>query len=1025
MSKILGDAIRKELEPNFRHELENHLQKAFPGSANQRQNAVRHQKKYRWMARFYPAVFWADYKVILLSVQKLMSRNIPLVERSFDCLSDRMLKNSIVCIDEFDASRSVVLDTLIENALSLRADYLQLFLQVYRGATTHQPSQELEKLRTTYESGRSITWEELLQQAERIYNEGAMHYSMKTVDAAIDKGRNFLFHDTSYHTVLDCKKTHIRAVRNDEQAQVQIHFETRDNYNSHRNESHIVIQNLLRKIHVFLLRFQRYVYGWADCYAKQVNACKSAVEDLYTTAAAAESIFREYGLTPEQVRLMTGDLDSGERNPLSHNVVTPDLSFYETGFRLFEFIDDDNHRTQTYLQYLQMQNTPEKVLLYLCRRAKVVGLSATAAFPTVLGNYDLNYLREQLQNHYLELSDTTKDRIRQDLENLWAPYQDGRIQVNLQIVDHNRAHLLLSERLSKIFIRPETARKYEQRLTCMGIDSHVQKRYCNIFEAMRAFWYHPEIRSFLCLNQVLPAPGKSSMDEQLLADVLEDLRLELSPQDSGKITVLRSGNQFEESKKNLLDVLQAGEKRFILSSYQTLGAGQNLQYPVDNQDGFVLLPANTSEYDRRFWKKDMDALYLGDVTHVTINLNEDGKLSSHDLLKFCFQAECLYQNDEISYRTLNALLKDGIGRFSGERHVNSQAQTALRQTISVHRQVTRDIVQAVGRMNRTFLKRPTVYLFITEKALVDLDISCLNNRLLSPEMQALRQARAAMGLIAAGTDPLHNEAERKATRGNAYIMRMLSAAWTDDSMVLWKALRHTVLCYPRATADLWQQNPVIHTYYIPLKEEKHGYFYAQKGDFSEVTLALNQDKVSFAATLPPDLLPSQVSEEKSRLPLILSYPGMRDYFIAHGWATEFGHGEFILSPVLFQNIYKGALGEVAGRFILHQELGLSLKEINDATKFEAFDFVIDDGVYFDFKHWKPKTQLREDVIRNKTLSKLNEVGGKRAFIINLISDGISSPSCTFDERLIEIPGLLLPDGQVDQDALAYMRRYLL
>ena len=131
-----------------------------------------------------------------------------------------------------------------------------------------------------------------------------------------------------------------------------------------------------------------------------------------------------------------------------------------------------------------------------------------------------------------------------------------------------------------------------------------------------------------------------------------------------------------------------------------------------------------------------------------------------------------------------------------------------------------------------------------------------------------------------------------------------------------------------------------------------------------------------------------------------------------------------MSPVLFQNIYKGALGEVAGSFILERELGLSLHEIEDPNCFEFFDFMLDGGFYFDFKHWKSKTQMDQTVMRNKTLVKLNAVSGKRAFIINLFSDELSEPSCTCDERLIEIPGLLLSNGQINQDALNYMRRFL-
>lgn len=1025
ITKHIGDQIREKLEPQFRRELEVHLQKTFPGGPGPRRDAIRNKEKYKWMATFYPAIFWTEYKVLLLSVKKLMARNIPLVEPSFDCLSERMLKNKIVCIDEFDASRSVILDSLIDRALDLRADYLQLFLQVYRGATTHQISRELETVRKAYEAGRTLTWEKLLKEAQDIYQEGALHYSMKTVDTAIDKGRNFLFHDTSYHTVLDGNRTHIRAVCNQTDAQVQIHFEGKDEYYAHQDEPRIVLQNLLRRIHVFLLRFQRYVYGWAESYTKLVNAGRQQTEDLYTIAAATESIFRQFDLTSEQTRLMSEELTGNKGGRSLQDVISPDLSFYETGFRLFEFIDDDHHRAQTYLQYLQMRNTPENVLLYLCRQAKVVGLSATAALPTVLGNYDLKYIKEQLKEHYHELPDETRASIQRELEMLWRPYKEGRIQINLQVVDRGKDHLLLSERLEDIFSQRTLAQKYTHCFTALGAEEYVQNRYCNILTAMKAFWTHPDIRAFLCLNQVLPMPGKRAMDENLLRDALKDLQKIYAPQAVGEMVILRSGEQFEENKDRLLQDMQTGAKRFVLSSYQTLGAGQNLQYPIQDLSNLVTLNAEYDEKDPRFQKKDFDALYLGDITHTVVNLNEDGSLSAQELMKFCFQVECLYENDEISYRTLNRLLKDGIGRFSGRRPLNASAQSSLRQSDSVHGQITRDVIQAVGRMGRTFLKNPSVYLFTTEKTLYDLDLACLNGRILNPEMEALRKARIDLGGGEICIDHTHNEAERKATRGNAYILRMLNVDWTEETMALWKSLRQTVLQHPRAGHDALDGNSMIRTYYIPLAQDRHCYFYAQKGDFSEVILSCGQDKMQFAASLPEGLFPSTVSEEEARLAQILSYPELKEHFINRGWATEFGTGPYIMSPVLFQNIYKGALGEAAGKFILEKELGLILQEIEDPEKFESFDFVTDGDVFFDFKHWKWNMQVEESPMRAKVLKKLDAVGGKKAFIVNLFSDGVARPSCSNDGRLIEVPGILLPTGQLDQPALDYIRRFLL
>ena len=1025
ITKDLGNQIREKLEPRFRHELEVHLQKTFPGGAGPRRDAIRNKEKYKWMAKFYPSIFWTEYKVLLLSVKKLMARNISVVEPSFECLSERMLKNKIVCIDEFDASRSVILDSLIDRALDLRADYLQLFLQVYRGAITHQISRELETVRKSYEADRTLTWERLLKEAQDIYQEGALYYSMKTVDTAIDKGRNFLFHDTSYHTVLDGNRTHIRAVCNQTEAQVQIHFEEKDEYYAHQDEPRIILQNLLRRIHVFLQRFQRYVYGWAESYAKLVNAGRQQAEDLYTIAAATESIFRQFDLTSEQTRLMSEELTDSKGGRSLQDVMAPDLSFYETGFRLFEFIDDDHHRAQTYFQYLQMRNTPENVLLYLCCQAKVVGLSATAAVSTVLGNYDLKYIKEQLKEHYHELSDETKASIQRGLETLWRPYKEGQIQVKLQVIDRGKDHLVLSERLGDIFSRETLAQKYIHRFTALGAEEYVQKRYCNILEAMKAFWTHSDIRAFLCLNQALPVPEKRAMDENLLRDALKDLQCVYAPQTVGEMVILRSGDQFEESKDHLLQELQGGAKRFVLSSYQTLGAGQNLQYPIQDLSNLVTLNAEYDEIGPRFQKKDFDALYLGDVTHSVVNLNEDGPLSAQGLMKFCFQVECLYENDEISYRTLNRLLKDGIGRFSGRRPLNAFAQSILRQSNSVHGQITRDVIQAVGRMGRTFLKNPSVYLFTTEKTLYDLDLACLNGRILSPEMEALLKARTDLGNREICIDYTHNEAERKATRGNAYILRMLNVDWTEETMALWKGLRQTVLQYPRAGLDVLNENPIIRTYYIPLAQDRHCYFYAQKGDFSEVILSFDQDKMQFTASLPEGLSPSTVSEEDARLAQILLYPGLKEHFIHHGWATEFGTDPYIMSPVLFQNIYKGALGEVAGKFILEKELGLTLQEIGDPKKFESFDFGADGDLFFDFKHWKWNMQVEERPMREKVLKKMDAVGGKRAFVVNLFSNGVSRPSCSNDGRLIEVPGILLPTGQVDQSALNYIRRFLL
>ena len=70
-----------------------------------------------------------------------------------------------------------------------------------------------------------------------------------------------------------------------------------------------------------------------------------------------------------------------------------DCSVYEKGFRLYNFIDSDVFDTQSKISCLSFNLSPEKILLYLCRNSKDVGISASATLKTVTGNYDLDYIK--------------------------------------------------------------------------------------------------------------------------------------------------------------------------------------------------------------------------------------------------------------------------------------------------------------------------------------------------------------------------------------------------------------------------------------------------------------------------------------------------------------------------------------------------------------------------------------------------------------------------------------------------------
>ena len=93
-------------------------------------------------------------------------------------------------------------------------------------------------------------------------------------------------------------------------------------------------------------------------------------------------------------------------------------------------------------------------------------------------------------------------------------------------------------------------------------------------------------------------------------------------------------------------------------------------------------------------------------------------------------------------------------------------------------------------------------------------------------------------------------------------------------------------------------------------------------------------------------------------------------------------------------------------------MNIQLEEIQDFKKFEKFDYCLEDNpdVYIDFKNWSDKEKHGEENEKflEKALRKLNEIKGKKAFIINMLS----SDEYKIYERknIIVIPSIIKQDN---------------
>ena len=111
---------------------------------------------------------------------------------------------------------------------------------------------------------------------------------------------------------------------------------------------------------------------------------------------------------------------------------------------------------------------------------------------------------------------------------------------------------------------------------------------------------------------------------------------------------------------------------------------------------------------------------------------------------------------------------------------------------------------------------------------------------------------------------------------------------------------------------------------------------------------------------------------------------------------------------MFNNIYKGALGEAVGKFIFETYLSVELQELPD-DYFELFDYTTGEGIFIDFKLWKDTMRVDAEEEKHKILEKLDKCKGRRAIIVNISYDRNSYPITSDGGRIVEIPYLYRSD----------------
>ncbi len=989
-----------DIERNFRYLISKTLSRKFR-KKSEKLNAIKNDKDWKWVGELYPVVFSEEKRVFFITMKKLIYPFDTIIEKSARLYETNLFKNSIVFIDEFDATKKDIQDMIVQSGLSKGIDYIDLFRNI-KICLDH------------YDSIPSNIW-------DNVDNKPSHKHALdKNIEifSNITKEHHLLQHHKSSgfeenRVVLFSDFTHSNYTTGEKD--VSVKFDKSKNINTlyltPKGQTDDSLYDALNKIKGAISHFARFVsiLAWSYRKNKLQNKEEGKSYGEFTEYHAIDTVLDSLHLQGESYRIIR-DMAQTYSNQFAIKSnksvdLNDDFSFYVSGFSHYDFCDDYSHDNTTIIRKFVFEETPESILYTICSLSKVVGISATATFKTVLGNYDIDYLEWKLGENFVKPSEEDKTRLKTDFENQTKGFE----KVNF-VVELTNTPVSEAPDWSKIYKDSEVVNLAHNKTSSNDDKNHYKEvRYYKAALAFKQFLDN-NVQSYLALFSKALKENNLDFDQNILFELFKYLSEENNIPFEKELCSILDSNNFEEKKKDLICSLSKGEKRFVISTYATIGAGQNLQYIIPDIRKNEVVKINDARNSEKKPEMDFEGIYLDKPTWLVNLLSEEEETAINRV----FQMEYLFQNKAISYsdkmteivRTYSCINKD-----KEELKRNGKSFSALRD-VKIY--ATKTIVQAMGRKCRTNYRGNKICILADSELGEALDKATLysENRMFNREMIELANQ---FNLNEESIDDRYKEnAKNIAISSNKRIRQLLQRcfdnSWTPDEIQKWRNMRVYVLKHPTLSEEEWKKSP-LRQYYIAFEQSTNKYYYQQSDDFDKIE-RISEERFEGACS---------VSQEDADLAnLFKTWPQLKKMFGEKGYATEFKENDYIMSPPLYQNIYKGALGEVCGKEIF-KHYGIILEELNE-DEHELFDFKVKGKpIYVDFKYWKRTSHFNAKEYHQKIIEKTKGCDGAKTIVIANVRDTeFDEPTTTLIDNVKIIELSLISDLKLSKKAANYL-----
>lgn len=981
--------------------------------------------------RHFPMIDLKNRQLITVVAAKFIQSYISFWgANSISVSSSDVLGNATLIFDEIDGFKPILLNKIIEDSLKIPLDFQPFFWQIYAGVNDVQKTRSAEIMSI-------LRKDHALKILKERTNALASKYDLlkdyKTED--VKDTTNFIF---NLDKVQLTSSESLWAKRDKQDKGIKI------TPKKPMKEDDIGLYGMVEEVNRFIKKFVQQVVTWAHSYQEHVNQQRSEIDNYYNLADAVRTICDTLRFPAEAKKIVLQEVEAlsnmGGRVIKSSHVGHYGQSLQAHGMQLFSLVDSDAHLNRTEISAAFIYVTPEQFLLKLTQKNRVLGLSATADLETVISNFDFKYLGEQLGDSLMRGINLIPAETKSEL-NLNARYRDrgGCVQIvdvdpKMDEYEDQRMMRSLILRYKSDFKVTESNSDAVNKLEILvsqymitikrkqrnhGNDyQYFQRRYVELFGAFICFLADDRQWVALGLQSVLPkqdsAVNSYRMSETFINQVF-DLLVTIICHDeepTPQLKIIAKHDHKESIENQVQQSLKLrstkGTRVFLLSSYKTLGVSVNLVRSITETEQKIIInvaPDNVDSTDARFNKVDINAIYLGPITHLFTlipEFAEKEKMSQY--MRGYYEDMELVDADEI--------IPLDVKEYSRKRSLGIPAQQ-FRQTISYVGAHTQSVLQAVGRLDRTFNKAETTTVMVGDDILNYYNVESMEDFQLGPIAKALQQYQLQEDYHIITANSINRERWQNNTmqsqRYFSNVARVLQE--NQKSAQLYQHAREYYLKFPTL-----EENPHAEKVaYAYLNMRRNCYYVdrLQPNDGGEAFHFLEDGHGNEC-----------VSEEQSGLTTVLAYPGMKTHFEAQEWATEWKTQNYILNPAQFDN-YRGILGEVAARFIIEDQWHFKLHELSGELT-ELFDYQGKNQILVDVKNWnQPHDHDVKDerIWALKKLDRVCEVTNKsdwKVLIVNLIEP---DSMLTFgtqllnNQRIMEVPYLIDRQGQFALNAI--------